>query len=296
MAVKHSELQSIYEQLSAPLQDSEVEWRIDSSPKDGYPGNVRVVPYVKHDVVVERLHRILGFGNWSFEIERSERNDNGTTIARLTIHTDEGAVVFMDLADDKDSGNLKGSATRSLPRVVRFLGLGSELYRLNTVWGYAESKYKFSEPSLTTELRKAGQPTAQSQRPVEPAPPANVTPIRNTNGYLFAAIGDWNDFHEYTGDDKENKRKDFATAKGFHVKSFADLTDPQRIELALLFKQDLVLQMARKRPGDFSLDKEAELVKWASNTRADAKLIGDLTALECDKILAAWDDAKQETA
>ncbi|GAA4466881.1 hypothetical protein GCM10023189_49650 [Nibrella saemangeumensis] len=111
------------DKLLAPLQPSEIEWRIASTTKDN--SKLIVVPYITNRSVMQRFDEQFGWDRWRNEIKEID----GGFLCTITVILPGGEVVSkMDGANRTDIEPVKGGISDAMKRAAVQFGLGRELY------------------------------------------------------------------------------------------------------------------------------------------------------------------------
>jgi len=124
--------------LSVPLMPEEVEWRIQSTSKDG--SKTTVVPYIQNRAVMNRLDMCYGEFYWRNEFQRW--GDKGV-LCGISIYDEERKewVTKWDGADDTHIEPTKGGLSDAMKRCAVQWGMGRELYQYPRI--FIEGDHKF---------------------------------------------------------------------------------------------------------------------------------------------------------
>lgn len=150
----------IFEGLSAPFLEEEVEWKAQAISKD--KTKALVVPYISARAVMDRLDEVVGPENWSFDFELLP---DGTVKGKLTVFgvtkCDRGAI------EGEAPTATKGSTSDALKRAAVLFGIGRYLYSLPSVWvKYDPDRHRLLEtPSIPKKFlppEEGGDDTAIS--------------------------------------------------------------------------------------------------------------------------------------
>lgn len=144
--------------LKKPLTFDEIEWKVQSTKWNKEKNRVDytvIVPYINKKIIVERLNKIVGIGNWKNELKEwhnnNEMNLNLETlkfiydsdekkikkfieniytkkqICGLSIKIENEWITKWDGADNTDIESTKGGISSSFKRAANLWGLGLEL-------------------------------------------------------------------------------------------------------------------------------------------------------------------------
>ncbi|WP_125782902.1 Rad52/Rad22 family DNA repair protein [Pseudoalteromonas rubra] len=121
---------SIQEQLAAPFEESDVEWRVMQSGVNNSGPWVQVAPYVTNRAVQQRLDDVLGPGCW----ENVYRDAQGGQICGLRLKIGEDWITKWDGAGYTDFESLKGAISGSMKRAAVQWGIGRYLYAVKSIY------------------------------------------------------------------------------------------------------------------------------------------------------------------
>ena len=177
----------IHEQLSAPFEDSDIEWRLQWT--DDEKGSGLAVPYVTNRAIQNRLDKVAGADGWKNEyIPWHSDGKKSSQLCGISIYFESRGewVTKYDGADDSDIEPIKGGLSDSMKRAAVQWGIGRYLYTMDTVFVDTEKRGKTTvikkgaQPKLDEAHRKAvaaifgaGQPAPQPQNAAQPNSPAS---------------------------------------------------------------------------------------------------------------------------
>ena len=167
------EVKEQLKKFKAPLQPSEVEWRVGSKSNDG----TSVLAYIDNRTVYDRLDKFFGIhwgssteqdeGQWFHFVKEKKKynkmvtydsyvNKGGGFRAKIWINHDQGRIERMDAAGFSDVEPYKGGASDAFKRCAHSFGLGRELYRYPRVVIEEEwpniYKYRKQLEQITTDF------------------------------------------------------------------------------------------------------------------------------------------------
>jgi len=170
----------IQNELSAPFDDSDIEWRLQWASEE--KGTGIAVPYVTNRAIQNRLDKTVGVDGWKNEyIPWHNDGKKASQLCGISIYFESRGewITKFDGAEDSEIESVKGGLSDSMKRSAVQWGIGRYLYSMDTVYVDVEkpgktvvikksSQAKLDEAHQRT-VRKmfgAGQPTQQPQ----PAP------------------------------------------------------------------------------------------------------------------------------
>jgi len=172
-------LHDIQDMLSAPFEDSDIEWRLQWADEE--KGSGIAVPYVTNRAIQGRLDTAAGVGGWKNEfIPWHSDGKKASQLCGISIYFESRKewVTKYDGAEDSDIEAVKGGLSDSMKRAAVQWGVGRYLYSMDTVYVDVEKRGK------TTVIKKSSQPKLDEahQRavkkffgPVKPAPAGQTT-------------------------------------------------------------------------------------------------------------------------
>lgn len=128
-----------YDELTAPIQPNEIEWRVQQQTKDGK--KIIVVPYITNRCVMHRFDKAFGVFNWTSEFREIE---NGF-ICRIAITIHDGNTERQVYREDGASKTAvepeKGGISDAMKRAAVQFGLGRNLYDYPKVMIETDGKF-----------------------------------------------------------------------------------------------------------------------------------------------------------
>lgn len=123
----------VHRALSEPAPETELEWRVMQSTKDG--SKVQLAPYVSSRFIMDRLDEVVGPQNWSDTYHMVRVGEDEGLMCSLYITDPEGRqVIKSDGAGKRDTEPVKSAVSDSLKRAAVKLGIGRYLYALPMNW------------------------------------------------------------------------------------------------------------------------------------------------------------------
>jgi hypothetical protein len=121
-------MSDIFEQLAAPFDPSEVDWRVGSTTKDKTKG--MALAYIDARTVMDRLDTVCGPAGWQcrYVMEGSK------TVCEIGIKCGDEWVWKADGAGDSDIEAEKGALSDAFKRSAVRWGIGRYLYNLKSPW------------------------------------------------------------------------------------------------------------------------------------------------------------------
>jgi hypothetical protein len=142
--------QQIQDDLSAPFDAAEVDWRVQGKANEA-TGRAQVVAYIDARAVQDRLDSVVGAGNWSFDwtpvvIERGE-----VQVAKgaITIH----GVSKSDVGTASNFEESLGCVSHCFKRAAVHWGVGRYLYNIPSQWVQVEKGGRLSA-TVRVQLRR----------------------------------------------------------------------------------------------------------------------------------------------
>ena len=118
-------------ELSNHFPASDIEWRVQSSGKNGDKVWAMVLAYVTNRAIMERLDTVCGPENWKNEFKASP---SGGVLCGISIKYDGEWVTKWDGADNTAVEAVKGGLSSAMKRAGVQWGVGRYLYRLDVAW------------------------------------------------------------------------------------------------------------------------------------------------------------------
>ena len=127
---------SLYEQLTEPFPENEVEWRIGRSGKNDRGVWASCMAYITSRAIQERLDQVIGPLNWEVSYRTIEGKDLTTGILAtlsITAKDPSGSLTIVDKedgAEQTDIESFKGGLSSAFKRAAVTWGIGRYLYGL----------------------------------------------------------------------------------------------------------------------------------------------------------------------
>jgi hypothetical protein len=139
--------------LSAPFEDSDIEWRLQYANEE--KGIGIAVPYVTNRAIQQRLDKVAGAGGWKNEyIPWHSDGKKQSQLCGISIFFDDRNewITKYDGAEDSDIEPVKGGLSDSMKRAAVQWGVGRYLYNMDTVFVDIEKSGK------SNVIKKSSQP------------------------------------------------------------------------------------------------------------------------------------------
>jgi hypothetical protein len=162
---------SIFDQLKAPFQPSQISWRIGSTTADKKRG--MALAYIDARDVMDRLDEVCGPDGWQCTYPHA----NGKTVCAIGIRVCREGEGFewvwkSDGAGDSDIEAEKGALSDAFKRSAVRWGIGRYLYHMDSPWveiTAAGRSFKITDAEkLRLEKILGGKPSAPAKATVEP--------------------------------------------------------------------------------------------------------------------------------
>lgn len=143
----------LQEKLSAPFEDSDIEWRLQYANEEKGVGVA--VPYVTNRAIQQRLDQAVGAGGWKNEyIPWHSDGKKQSQLCGISIYFEGRSewITKYDGAEDSDIESVKGGLSDSMKRAAVQWGVGRYLYSMDTVFVDIEKSGK------STVIKKSSQP------------------------------------------------------------------------------------------------------------------------------------------
>ena len=128
-----SNANEIYNKLSQPFPEEQIEWRIaQSGEKNGTPWG-KVLAYVDNRAIMDRLDQVVGNNNWQEEYRQIGISDTGF-ICRLGVRIEGEWIWKEDGANVTQFEAIKGGLSGAMKRTAVKFGIGRYLYGLDQGW------------------------------------------------------------------------------------------------------------------------------------------------------------------
>lgn len=173
-------MSDIFEQLAAPFDPSEVDWRVGSTTKDKTKG--MALCYVDARTVMDRLDTVCGPAGWQcrYVIEGSK------TVCEIGIKCGDEWVWKADGAGDSDIEAEKGALSDAFKRAAVRWGIGRYLYNLKSPW--VPLKAFGNSFVIADEAKPQLDALLRGNMPKPPAPPKPEQPKRTPKSFVNDAI------------------------------------------------------------------------------------------------------------
>lgn len=119
----------IYDELSRPFANEEIDWRIGSTNQDKTKG--MALAYIDARAVMDRLDTVCGPDGWQ---NNNVFGPGGTVVCNLGIHMGDTWIWKADGAGATDVEGEKGAISDALKRAAVRFGIGRYLYELKSPW------------------------------------------------------------------------------------------------------------------------------------------------------------------
>ncbi len=125
----------MFEDLSAPFADSEIEWRVMRCGDKNNKVWAQLAAYVDARAIMNRLDSTVGPENWQTKFREIQTPNGAGILCSLSLYVDNRWVAKEDGADFSRGIEItKSGISDSLKRVAVQWGIGRSLYTLPTVW------------------------------------------------------------------------------------------------------------------------------------------------------------------
>jgi hypothetical protein len=175
-------MSDIFEQLAAPFDPSEVDWRVGSTTKDKAKG--MALAYIDARTVMDRLDAVCGPAGW----QNKYVMEGSKTVCEIGILCGETWVWKADGAGDSDVEAEKGALSDAFKRAAVRWGVGRYLYNLKSPWvalkafGNSYAIADEAKPQLDALLR------GNMPKPPAPPPPPKQDRTAAAKSYVDEAI------------------------------------------------------------------------------------------------------------
>jgi len=122
---------SILEQLQAPFEPKDIEWRVQRAMSTQKGPKAVVLAYVTNRAIMNRLDEVFGVGNWKNEYK--EWRDKGV-LCGISAKVNDEWVTKWDGAEETNIEAVKGGFSGSMKRAAVQWGIGRYLYNLEETW------------------------------------------------------------------------------------------------------------------------------------------------------------------
>ncbi len=194
-------MSDIFEQLAAPFDPSEVDWRVGSTTKDKAKG--MALAYIDARTVMDRLDTVCGPAGW----QNKYVMEGSKTVCEIGILCGETWVWKADGAGDSDVEAEKGALSDAFKRAAVRWGVGRYLYNLKSPWvalkafGNSYAIADEAKPQLDALLR------GNMPKPDAPAKPDRSAAAKSYVDEAIKAIGTLTDATSLNAWVEANKTK-----------------------------------------------------------------------------------------
>lgn len=129
----NNENKTIYEQLIEPFAYEEINWRVSnafSQDKIKKTAKAVVVPYLKKEVIQDRLDQVFGFQGWSNTYRKWGVD---AQLCGISFKVGEEVITKWDGAPNSNIEEVKGGLSDSFKRAAKMIGIGRYLAKFNAV-------------------------------------------------------------------------------------------------------------------------------------------------------------------
>lgn len=123
-----------YEKLIEPFKYEDVNWRVSNAfSKDlkNKTAKAIVVPYLKKDVIQDRLDQVFGFDGWSNNFEKWGDN---AQLCGISVKIGNEIITKYDGAPNSEFEEIKGGLSDSFKRAAKMLGIGRYLNKFEVIF------------------------------------------------------------------------------------------------------------------------------------------------------------------
>lgn len=152
----------IFDQLSAPFDPSEIDWRVGSTNGDKTKG--MALAYIDARAVMDRLDTVVGPSGWQCRYTMGE----GKTVCELSVKCGDEWVTKSDGAGNTDFEAEKGALSDAFKRAAVRWGIGRYLYSIASPWVPIEAKGK--SHFITAEGKRTLDNLLRGSKPKAPEP------------------------------------------------------------------------------------------------------------------------------
>jgi len=176
-------MSDIFEQLAAPFDPSEVDWRVGSTTKDKTKG--MALAYIDARTVMDRLDAVCGPAGW----QNKYVMEGSKTVCEIGILCGDTWVWKADGAGDSDVEAEKGALSDAFKRAAVRWGVGRYLYNLKSPWvalkafGNSYAIADEAKPQLDALLR------GNMPKPAAPPKPDRTAAAKSYVDEAIKAIG-----------------------------------------------------------------------------------------------------------
>jgi len=156
-------MSDMFEQLAAPFDPSEVDWRVGSTTKDKAKG--MALAYIDARTVMDRLDAVCGPAGW----QNKYVMEGSKTVCEIGILCGDDWVWKADGAGDSDVEAEKGALSDAFKRAAVRWGVGRYLYNLKSPW--VALKAFGNSYAIADEAKPQLDALLRGNMPKPPAPP-----------------------------------------------------------------------------------------------------------------------------
>lgn len=123
-----------YEKLIEPFKYEDVNWRVSNAFSKDFTKKVAkaiIVPYLKTDVIQDRLDQVFGFDGWSNKFEKWGDN---AQLCGISIKIGNEIITKYDGAPNSEFEEVKGGLSDSFKRAAKMLGIGRYLSKFDVIF------------------------------------------------------------------------------------------------------------------------------------------------------------------
>lgn len=129
----NNENKTIYEQLIEPFAYEEINWRVSnafSQDKIKKTAKAVVVPYLKKEVIQDRLDQVFGFQGWSNTYRKWGVD---AQLCGISFKVGEEVITKWDGAPNSNIEEVKGGLSDSFKRAAKMIGIGRYLAKFGVI-------------------------------------------------------------------------------------------------------------------------------------------------------------------
>lgn len=165
--------EEVYQELKKPIPVEEIKFRAFQTNKEKHIA--KFVPYVRKDTIIKRLDDVAG-PNWSDEYKVYPDGQLVGVVCDLHVACDDG-VISRQGADCQiniqeklgQNFSLSSSATKSFGKAAEMLGIGRELFGLQTGWlecdDWGNPTKQITLADCSERQQGSGAPSTPGQQP-----------------------------------------------------------------------------------------------------------------------------------
>ncbi len=145
----------LLEELRAPFDAKDIEWRVQSATENNRGVKLLVLPYLTSRSIMKRLDEVFG-GFWQSNFDLINVGNKEAFQCRLSIKIGEEWITRSDASEVSDIEAVKGGHSNALKRAAVHWGIGRYLYELDNVWVELKDK---GEHYVNGTFKLKGTPT-----------------------------------------------------------------------------------------------------------------------------------------